>query len=173
MTVLVTDRLVLRPPVPGDAEAFLAYSASPRWVRERGEQPLWQRWNYFATLLGHWQLRGWGRFLATERATGRIVAHLGPLCPDGWPEPEIAWHLWHNADEGQGYAFEAARAAVDHAFHGLHWSTAVSYIAEGNTRSRRLAERLGAVLDTTATAPAYAPDERITVWRHPRPRGVA
>jgi RimJ/RimL family protein N-acetyltransferase len=173
MTVIVTDRLVLRPPAPGDAEAFLAYSGSSRWVRERGEQPLWQRWNYFAGLLGHWQLRGWGRFMATERATGRIIGHLGPLFPEGWPEPEIAWHLWHDSDEGKGCAFEAARAAVTHAFDDLGWPTAVSYIAETNTRSRRLAERLGAVLDTTATGPTYAPDLRITVWRHPRPRGLA
>lgn len=169
MTVIVTDRLVLRPPVPGDAEAFLAYSASPRWSRERGEQPLWQRWSYFATLLGHWHLRGWGRFMVTDRATGRLMAHIGPLYPEGWPEPEIAWHLWHDADEGKGYATEAARAALAHAFRDLGWTTAVSYIAETNAASAGVARKLGAVIDPAAAAPAYAPDVRINVWRHPSP----
>lgn len=173
MTVIVTDRLVLRPPVPADLEPFLAYSRSDRYGRERGTQPAWQGWNYFATLLGHWQLRGWGRFIATERATGRIIGHLGPLFPDGWPEREIAWHLWHDTDEGKGFATEAARAAVAHAFRDLGWSTAVSYIAETNTRSARVAERLGAQPDPDAAAPAYLTDVRIVAWRHPRPMGAA
>jgi RimJ/RimL family protein N-acetyltransferase len=169
MTVIVTDRLILRPPVPGDAEPFLAYTGSPRWKRERGEQPTWQRWSYFATLLGHWQLRGWGRFIVTERADGRIIGHIGPLYPEGWPEPEIAWHLWHDADEGKGFAPEAARAALDHAFRHLGWPTAVSYVAESNIRSTRVAEKLGAAIDPTAQAPAYVADTRINVWRHPAP----
>lgn len=172
-SVLVTDRLVLRPPVPGDLQPFMAYTASPRFTAERGSQPAFQRWGNFATLLGHWQLRGWGRFLVTEKETGRILGHLGPLYPEGWPEPEIAWHLWHRDAEGKGHAFEAARAVLGHAFGGLGWSTAVSYIADDNVRSRRLAERLGATVDADAARPDFGADAApLSVWRHRRPEAA-
>jgi RimJ/RimL family protein N-acetyltransferase len=173
MTVLVTERLSLRPPVPGDWEAFSHYTAGPRFNRERGELPVAERWRYFAALLGHWQIRGWGRFMATERATGRIIGHMGPLFPEGWPEAEIAWHLWHDADEGRGLAFEGARACVDHAFRGLNWPTAVSYIVPDNLRSARLAERLGARPDPSAPTPGFADGHQVVVWRHSAPGGAA
>ena len=173
MTVLVTERLALRPPVPGDWEPFLAYTGGARFNAERGALPVAERWRYFAALLGHWQIRGWGRFIATERASGRIVGHMGPLYPEGWPEPEIAWHLWHDEFEGKGLALEGARACVDHAFRDLNWPTAVSYIVPGNLRSARLAERLGARPDATADGPAFGDGHTVGVWRHPNPERSA
>ena len=50
----------------------------------------------------------------------------------------------------------------------LRWDTVVSYIAEGNERSLRLAERLGARLDPAAAAPSF-PDQTVLVYRHPQP----
>ena len=167
MTTITTDRLILRPPAPSDEDAFLAYTGSPRYARERGETPLHQQWGYFAGLLGHWAVRGFGRFVVQRRDTGKLIGHLGPLFPAGWPEREIAWHLWSDDAEGQGFAFEGARAALRHAYQTLGWDTAVSYIATGNTRSRALAERLGAVIDPAATPVPVAPD--CLVYRHPRP----
>ena len=173
MSVLTTERLVLRPPVPGDVSAYMAYSASPRYVAERGTRSAPERWSYFATLLGHWQIRGWGRFMVTDRTTGTILGHMGPLQPEGWPEREIAWHLWSAQSEGKGLAREAARAILAHVFGHLGWPTAVSYIAPGNARSRALAERLGAAVDAEATGPDFGPDHPVLVYRHPRPEGLA
>lgn len=171
MTVLTTDRLTLRPPQASDEAEFMAYTSSARYIAERGEQPLHQQWGYFAGLMGHWAVRGYGRFLVARRDTGAIIGHLGPLYPTGWPEREIAWHLWSDEAEGQGFAFEAAQAAVRHAFTDLGWDTAVSYIAPGNARSRALAERLGATVDPEATPLPIAPDG--LVYRHPTPEGRA
>jgi RimJ/RimL family protein N-acetyltransferase len=168
MTVtLHTARLTLRQPDPSDLDVFLAYSDSDRFRRERGEKPLPDRWSYFATLLGHWQICGFGRFLVTVKDTGIIIGHIGPLFPAGWPEREIAWHLWSDEAEGKGFAFEAARAAVRHAFDDLGWDTAASFILPQNTRSRRLAERLGAVVDPEAKGMTF---DGVTtlVYRHPR-----
>lgn len=171
MNTLITQRLVLRRPKPSDADAFMAYTASDRFIRERGEQPESQRWGYFATLLGHWEIREFGRFLVSRRDTGTIIGHLGPLFPAGWPEREIAWHLWSDEAEGQGYAFEGAQAVLGHVFGTLGWTTAVSYIATTNARSQALARRLGAVLDPLA--PRLPMDPTALVFRHRKPRGDA
>ena len=64
--------------------------------------------------------------------------------------------------EGKGYAFEAAIAMRDWAFQERKLKTLVSYIDPDNSRSIRLAERLGATIDEHAR-PQH-PDD--LVYRH-------
>ncbi|MFN3971298.1 MAG: GNAT family N-acetyltransferase [Gemmobacter sp.] len=164
MTRLDTPRLVLRHPEPGDWPAYFACCASARSPLGV-DCPEGKAWTNFAAFFGHWHLRGFGRFVLTRRDTGAAIGHAGPFRPAGHPEREITWTIWDPACEGQGYAFEAAVATRDHAFRDLGWPTAVSYIDPANTRSQRLAARLGAVIDPAARPPADFPAE---VWRHRR-----
>lgn len=157
--MIETARLTLRRPEPGDWLAYRAYRLSARSTGPMDEPAAW---THFAAFFGHWALRGFGRFVAVLRATGAPVGHFGPFHPEGQAERELTWTLWDPALEGRGYAFEAAAAVRDHAFGTLGWETAVSYITTGNTRSERLAARLGAVIDPDA--PRHFPD--LTVWRH-------
>ncbi|MEY4982233.1 MAG: hypothetical protein RIR62_499, partial [Pseudomonadota bacterium] len=90
----------------------------------------------------------------------------GPWFPETWPEREIGWSVWNPAAEGKGFAFEAAGAARDFAYRALGWTTAVSYVAAGNARSRALALRLGAVVDADAPSIGEPP---CLVFRHPAP----
>ncbi len=138
MTVLDTPRLILRRPDPADWPAYRAYRLSPR---SRPAMDEGNAWTHFAAFFGHWDLRGFGRFIAQARDDGRAVGHFGPFFPAGHPAPELTWTLW--SDEGRGLAFEAAQAVRAHAFGTLGWTTAISLIAPDNARSRRLAERLG------------------------------
>jgi RimJ/RimL family protein N-acetyltransferase len=58
------------------------------------------------------------------------------------PAVEVGWRLapdWW----GRGLATEAARASIDFGFERLGLRSIVSIIDERNTRSLRLAERLG------------------------------
>jgi RimJ/RimL family protein N-acetyltransferase len=107
----------------------------------------------------------------TRRGEDRAVALVGPWTPPDWPEKEIGWMVLDAAAEGTGIAREAAEAALDHAWRVLRWDTVVSYIAEGNDRSVRLAERLGARLDPEAPGPE-AVGKTVLVYRHPRPEGL-
>ncbi len=68
-------------------------------------------------------------------------------------EPELGWILWEGF-EGQGYAGEAAGAALRFAWQTLGWSTLLSGIHRENPRSIRLAERLGARHDPGVTLAA-------------------
>jgi len=142
---LTTPRLLLRPFRSADFEPYAALCADPevmRYVGERGVLSREDAWRQLAMLAGHWQLRGFGMWALEERATGAFIGRVGLHFPDGWPDRELAWALarshWH-----KGFAFEAASAALAHAFDSLHWPRAISLIDPANNRSIRLAERLG------------------------------
>lgn len=145
MITLTTERLLLRPFRADDIEAYAALCADPEVMRFLGDRGVLGRddaWRQMAMLVGHWTLRGYGIWALEERATGVLAGRAGLHYPDGWPEPEIGWALarpfW-----GRGLAYEAARAAMDYAFTQLGWTRAMSLIDSANTRSIRLAERLG------------------------------
>ena len=62
------------------------------------------------------------------------------------PCVEIGWRL-ARAYWGHGYGTEAARAALNFGFDELPLQEIVSFTVPGNTRSRRVMERLGMVRD--------------------------
>ncbi|MEM8790319.1 MAG: GNAT family N-acetyltransferase [Pseudomonadota bacterium] len=165
--VIETERLRLRALGPQDIEAYVTFFASDRSRFIGGPRPRRDAWRTLATLIGHWQLRGWGPWAVADKSDDRILGTIGPWCPEGWPEPEMSWSV-HDAAEGRGIAFEAAKAALNHAFTSFGWSTAVSYIDPENTRSIRLAERLGARPDPDADHPDFD-GKPCLVYRHPAP----
>jgi RimJ/RimL family protein N-acetyltransferase len=145
LTELETVRLRLRPFRAEDLEPYAAMCADPvvmRYVGERGILSREEAWEEMATLAGHWHLRGFGMWAVEERETGAFVGRVGLHYPEGWPDREVAWALarpfW-----GRGYAAEAARVALGEAFGRLSWPRVISLIDPANTRSVRLAERLG------------------------------
>lgn len=175
MTKLLTDRLLLRRPRPGDWPAFRAFMLSERASAFGSKGHEGRAFRAFAAELGHWEMFGHGMFAVTLKGSEQAIALVGPWTPPDFPEPEVGWMVLDAAHEGRGLAFEAAEAAVAHAFRDLRWPTVVSYIAEGNARSIALAERLGAKPDPDAPVPVPpegAPNPRVLVYRHPRPAAV-
>jgi len=165
--VLETARLILRAPRAEDAAGYIAVHASERARYMGGNQGHSAAWTAFATEIGHWVVHGFGMWAVTRRGDDRRIGMVGGWFPAGWPEKEIGWTLWPEA-EGQGIAHEAALAARAHAYRVWGWKTAVSYVDPANVRSRRLAERLGAVLD----ADADRVDPEDVVYRHPSPEDL-
>ena len=150
---LRTGRLTLRAPLPGDLDGFIAYFATDRSQFTGGPKTAREAWNYFGTEIGHWVMRGYGMFTVTRHGDDTALGIVGHWHPNTWPEREIGWVLFDPADEGQGIAFEAAQACLEHAYDTLNWDTAVSYIAPENTASIALAERFGATPATDAAPP--------------------
>lgn len=163
-TILHTARLTLRLPGPQDFPAQAAFLASDRSRFVGGPMAAGQAWRTLATMIGHWTLRGFGKWAVTLQGSDQAIGLVGLYFPADWPEPEIAWHLWDPTAEGKGYAFEAALAARRHAFVTLGWSTAVSYISPENRRSIALADRMGAIVDPNASPPGNDP---VLAYRHP------
>jgi ribosomal-protein-alanine N-acetyltransferase len=93
---------------------------------------------------------------------------VGILYPEDWPEPEIAWSLFAEA-EGRGIAYEAAQVARRYAYETLGWTTIISCVKPENTRSAALARRLGARPDGHHDHPMIG---RLHIWRHPGPEAL-
>lgn len=165
---LETERLRLRAPRLDDFEAYAAFSASPRSAGVGGPYSEQQAFARLAEVIGHWQLRGYGRWMVADKATDAPLGVVGPMFPIDWPEPELAWSLF-DAAEGKGIAFEAALAARAYAYDVLGWTTAISLTVAGNTRSEALAKRLGATLDSVIQHPKFGV---MNVWRHLPPEAL-
>ena len=102
-------------------------AAHERFLRDRIENSLGN---------GYWSIFPRGR---PEQFLGWIL-----LIPhDGrGPEIEIGWRLNRQA-WGKGYATEAARPVVRHAFEALRLPRIVADIDPGNRASMRVAEKIG------------------------------
>ncbi len=167
--VIETERLVLRGPRPEDFDAFAAFGASERAQFVGGPLTRGLAWRGFCHLTGHWLHRGFSMFILERKGDGAAIGMAGPWFPEGWPEPEIGWSIWDAEAEGRGLAFEAAEAARAHAYGALGWTTAISLIVAGNTRSQALAARLGARREGEFNHETYGTSQ---VWRHPGPDGT-
>lgn len=144
---LTTARLILRPPIQADFDAWAEMYAEPETMKFiGGVQPRDAAWRYLATMAGAWALQGYAMFSVLERESGRWVGRLGPWRPGadqgGWPGTEVGWAL-NAAAQGKGYAAEGATAAIDWAFDHLGWDEVIHCIDPANAPSIRLAERLG------------------------------
>lgn len=160
---LRTERLVMRPPSPEAAAAYITYKTSERSRFTGGPISEARAWSAYAAEFGHWALRGFGRWMLHDAVTDEVLGHVGCWYPEGWPERELSWTVYAGA-EGRGLAFEAATAARAFAYRQFEWRTAISVIDPANTRSIALAERLGAVHEGRIN---HAELGEMGVWRHP------
>ena len=166
---LVTDRLRLRLPKPGDLAAHTRFQSSGRARFVGGPCDAAASFQHLAGIVGQWALRGYGRWMVADRETDAPLGVVGIYHPEDWPEPEIGWSLYAEA-EGRGIAAEAAVASRDFAYRTLGWRRIVSLIAPGNVRSVRLAQRLGCVFETSFDHPEFG---ALDIWVHPPPEASA
>ena len=164
MTVIETERLLLRKPAAHDVDELINFYCSERSAMAGGHVPYSEAVTRAYAVLGHWVHRGYGLFAITLKEDDIAIGMTGPYFPPGRPETEIGWVLFDGA-EGNGYATEAAKAAIDYAKDTLQWSDNVHYIDTDNTSSIRVAERLNARLDSDAQQPK--PGHPCLVFRQP------
>lgn len=132
-----------------------------------GGTPRSVAWRGFTSMAGAWHVYGVAMFSVIEKATGQWIGRVGPWCPDGWPGREVGWGLIRAA-WGKGYAYEAARAAMDYAFDVLDWDEVIHCIAPDNLRSQALASRLGSERRGPGQLPAPHEQVSIEIWGQSR-----
>ncbi len=79
MTVLETERLILRPPIQADLDGWAAFMADPEaQLYLGGAQPRSMAWRHMATMVGAWSLMGFAMFSVLRKDTGEWIGRIGP-----------------------------------------------------------------------------------------------
>lgn len=120
------------------------------------------------SILGHWQPSSVAPF------AGFVGLNVPSFTAPFTPCVEIGWRL-ATACWGHGYATEAARAVLAHAWTVVRLEAVVSFTTVGNVRSRAVMERLGMRYDPAddfehPTLAREHPLRRHVLYRLTRPR---
>lgn len=160
MTTVTTDRLVLRPFTPADAEAHARLYDDPEVTRWLGDGP-WlgeaARARSRKTLerfAEDWAQRGWGVWAVTDCASGEVMGQCGlrPLVVDAGAAPEVeVLYAFERRHWGRGLASEAAAAALAHGFGALALPRIIALARPDNQPSRAVLEKLGLAYERDVT----------------------
>jgi RimJ/RimL family protein N-acetyltransferase len=154
---LETERLVLRPPVPEDAESLAPMYADPDVMRYLGDgRTLTQAETERSVrrMIEGWEADGFGLFTTVRKDDETVIGRVGLIVwnPETWQptradfegptELEVGYTIgrpfW-----GRGFATEAASAARDFALERLGARRLIALIIYGNTASENVARKLG------------------------------
>ncbi|TPE47372.1 GNAT family N-acetyltransferase [Amaricoccus solimangrovi] len=148
---LETHRLILRPWEARDAAPFAAMNADPEVMRHFPKPLDRERSDaLMARIETQRQRDGYGIEAVERRADGAFLGMVGISHIDDMPGTpvhgmvEAAWRLARSA-WGQGYATEAASAAITRGFATLGIDAVVAFTARPNLRSQAVMTRLGMV----------------------------
>lgn len=99
----------------------------------------------------HYETFGYAPYAVETKDTKEFIGFVGLSYPPfeipnfqsrGMPIVEIGWRLSSHHWE-KGYATEAAKAVLRYAFTELNLSEIISFTVTGNTKSRRVMEKIG------------------------------
>ena len=143
-----TSRLILRCFKEGDWLDLHKLYSDPECTRYTIQRTLTEgeSWRTMATMIGHWQIRGYGPYAVEDKVTGKVMGPVGLWYPNDWPGPEIKWALSRDY-WGSGYASEAARAVKKIAAECMPEISLISLIFSDNQPSIKLAEAIGATFE--------------------------
>jgi ribosomal-protein-alanine N-acetyltransferase len=177
-TDILTERLRLRLWVAADREPFAALNADPL-VMEHFLAPLSRADSdgLADRIEAKFQAQGFGFWAVEVQGVASFAGFIGISVPSFethfTPCVEIGWRLARE-HWGQGYATEGAAAALRHGFDTLRLAEIVAFTAPGNSRSRRVMEKLGMQLDPVGDfdhplIPAGHPLSRHVLYRTHNP----
>lgn len=148
-----TERLILRGPVPADADVWVTFISEPdfgryvprskvtRTPQERAERTIsnyQQRWESQPLSAVGWAV--------TRKKDGQFIGLCGAEALEGTNDGELDYYCgkpyW-----GQGFTTEAARAVVRFCFEHTSWDRIVAAIVPANIASNRVLDHLGFVYE--------------------------
>jgi RimJ/RimL family protein N-acetyltransferase len=161
VTVLETERLILRELVPDDAPFMLELLNDPAYIlniADRGVRDvegarryLEERWR--ASYAEH----GFGLWVVVHRETGACTGLCGLVRRAGLDDVDIGY-AFLPAFRGRGFALESALGVKAHARDVVGLTRLVAIVTPGNARSIQVLERLGMRFERTLRLPGDASD---------------
>ncbi len=141
--ILETDRLILREFEEEDAQDLFHLNADPAVIRYTGDPPfesIEQAWEFLVKYKDYEQ-HGMGRWAILDKVHNEFLGwcglknHPGQFVDLGYRLFKKYW--------GKGYATEAATASLDYGFSNLNLEEIVGRVAQENTGSIRVLEKVG------------------------------
>jgi RimJ/RimL family protein N-acetyltransferase len=161
MTEIHTPRLILRRWNDDDLVPMADINADPqvmRWIGDGSVRNLDQTAEDIERWEEEWDDEGFGLFAVELLASGELAGFTGLSVPEFLPEVlpavEIGWRLGRQF-WGQGYASEAAHAAMEFALQDRGLDRVISIHRMGNDASENVMSKLGMVVDRETTHPVY------------------
>lgn len=134
---LQTERLRLREYRRDDFDVFANHCSAHFAPADRHAA-----WRIFSSHAGLWLIHGAGWWAVEERQTGQLVGNVGAFFREESKVMELGWNTY-SAFRGQGFANEAAAAALNYALEIRREPRVRALIASANKSSIRVAQRLG------------------------------
>lgn len=146
MTLLRTDRLILRRVTSADAPFIQALVNDPDWLRyigDRGVRTLEDARAYVRNGPARmYETYGFGLYAVERRSDGAVMGLCGLIKRDTLPEFDLGF-AFLPAHRGQGYAREAAAMVLAEARDAFGLSRVLAITSLDNERSMALLESLG------------------------------
>lgn len=151
--VITTSRLLLRRWRSDDVEPFAAICSDPEVMRYIGSGDTRTREQAAAAILAfewEWEEKGCGLFAFEVLGSNHLIGFSGlaepTFLPEIMPSIEVGWRFARQS-WGNGFATEAARAALDFGLVKLGMPEIVSIHQVGNHASARIMQKLGMRFD--------------------------
>lgn len=146
MTVLETDRLILRRFTVGDAQFILALLNEPSFLRYIGDKNVRNledaRQYILSGPIASYEKNGFGLYLVELKESTTPIGMCGLLKREELPDPDIGF-AFLPAVWGKGFASEAAAAVLKDAHQKLRLERILAITSLDNDTSIKLLERLG------------------------------
>jgi hypothetical protein len=158
ITILETDRLLLRSIETADAAAFYTLFADPEVMRF-GDGPQTETWvnEWIVWVRQGYAQQGYGPLAVVEKSSVSVIGYCGLFFFEdinGAAEIELGYRLLPEA-WGKGYATEAGTAVRDYAFEILGLPRLISLIDPANNASIAVAKKLGMVREGEVMLEGY------------------
>ena len=173
MTSVETPRLLLRLPARADAQALVDIHQDPE-VIELKQVTLLEApggvdvgLRNVERMLRHWTRCGYGQWAVVEKGTNAVIGCVGFYYPNGWPGADLNWII-ERSRRGNGFATEAASAALEWAWQNTQIDHVISLIGPTDARSARVATKVGESFERADVDPVNG--EPVHVYGVQRPR---
>lgn len=154
--ILETERLLLREFSTEDASFIIELLNSPGWLKyigDRNVKTLEQASEYLLNgPIKSYAVNGYGLWLVEKKDDQAKIGMCGIIRRETLKDPDIGFAFLPEFS-GKGYAYEIAKACLDHAKNTLGIKTISAITVPYNESSIRLLEKLGLSMQRTIMLP--------------------
>jgi RimJ/RimL family protein N-acetyltransferase len=162
--IIETERLILRPFTPADAEFILALLNEPSFVRYIGDKKVRDleaaRQYILNGPVASYERNGFGLCLVELRESHGPIGMCGLLKREELPQPDIGF-AFLPAYWNKGFAFEAAAAVLQDASERLRLERILAITSLDNEASIKLLQRLGFSFDRVIKLSAVSDEVKL------------